>query len=134
VKIDVNKIPPEGLTLDEEFRPSDLDLETDIIRFRGPIKARAVVSRIANAVTIYVALNATIEASCSRCLNDFKIDFEKNIDLNYPADESSPAIDLDPDIREEIILEYPIKPLCKTDCKGLCPKCGKNLNEGKCDC
>ena len=36
--------------------------------------------------------------------------------------------------REEIILGYPVKFLCKIDCLGLCPKCGQNLNEKKCDC
>jgi uncharacterized protein len=92
------------------------------------------VSRITNAVTVDVTMNAPIEACCSRCLNDFEIYFKKNIELNYPVDNLEPFIDLDPDIREEIILDYPLKPLCKPDCKGLCPKCGKNLNEGGCSC
>ena len=35
---------------------------------------------------------------------------------------------------EQISLEVPIKPLCSKDCKGLCPKCGTDLNESKCDC
>jgi len=134
VKIDVNKIPPEGLILEEEFVPGTLDLETDIIGFRCPVKVRAEVSRITNAVSVFARLNAKLETSCSRCLKDFQIYLEKNIELNYPVDNSEPTIDLDPDIREEIILDYPLKPLCKPDCKGLCPRCGQNLNEGGCTC
>lgn len=134
MKIDANRIPPEGLILEEEISPAALDLETDIIRFHGPVKLRALVSRITNAVTASVSLNARLDTICSRCLEDFAIDFEKNIELNYPVENSDPTIDLDPDIREEIILDYPLKPLCKPDCKGLCPQCGQNLNEGGCTC
>ena len=67
-------------------------------------------------------------------MSAFKVDLNKNLKLNYTADNAKPLIDLDPDIREEIILDYPLSPLCKPECKGLCPKCGKNVNEGKCSC
>ena len=43
-------------------------------------------------------------------------------------------MDLDELIRTDILLELPTKFLCKEDCKGLCPTCGKNLNEGACNC
>jgi uncharacterized protein len=54
--------------------------------------------------------------------------------LHYPLDSSTTFIDLNPDIREEVILDYPIKPLCSLLCKGLCLKCGNNKNEGGCNC
>jgi len=134
VKINIHRIPPEGLTLEEEIAASDLELDTDIITFKEPIKARAQVSRITNSITVLLNLSYLTWVSCSRCLNDFCRDFDKDVQLNYIADKSEPTIDLDSDIRDEIILGYPIKPLCKPDCKGLCPKCGKNLNEGSCQC
>ncbi len=134
MKIDINQIRPDGLTLFEECTPQALDLETDTVKFRGPIKITADISRISNAVTVYFSLNAPMQMSCSRCLNEIEFDFKKNIELNYPANKSEPVIDLNPDIREEIILDYPMKPLCNPHCKGLCPKCGKNLNEGGCSC
>jgi uncharacterized protein len=134
MKININKIALEGIVLDEEISPEGLDLETEIVKFNGPIKIRAEVSRITNAVTVSLSLNGSSRLICSRCLNDFEISLNKNLRLNYPADKSVPVIDLDPDIRQEIILDYPMKPLCKPNCKGLCPKCGKNLNEGGCSC
>jgi len=134
VKINIHRIPPEGLTLEEEIAASDLELDTDIITFKEPIKARAQVSRITNSITVLLNLSYLTWVSCSRCLNDFCRDFDKDVQLNYITDKSEPTIDLDSDIRDEIILGYPIKPLCKPDCKGLCPKCGKNLNEGSCQC
>ncbi len=134
MKIDINKIPLEGLTLEEEVNPSALDLETDIVKFLEPIKIRAEVSKITNAVTVNLSLSGSIHLNCSRCLREFNVALKKILRLNYQVNKSEPIIDLDQDIKEEIILDYPIKPLCNPDCKGLCPKCGKNLNEGGCSC
>ena len=134
MKIDINKIPLEGLTLEEEVNPSSLDLETDIVKFLEPIKIRAEVSKITNAVTVNLSLSGSMHLNCSRCLREFNVALKKILRLNYHVDRTEPIIDLDQDIKEEIILDYPIKPLCNPDCKGLCPKCGKNLNEGGCSC
>ena len=134
MKIDINNIPLEGLTLEEKVSPSVLDLETDTVKFSGPIKIRAEVSRISNAVSVNLSLSGSTLLNCSRCLKEFNVALKKIPRLNYQVDKSEPIIDLDQDIREEIILDYPIKPLCNPDCKGLCPKCGKNLNEGGCSC
>ena len=134
MKIDINKILLEGLTLEEEVNPSALDLETDIVKFLEPIKIRAEVSKITNAVTVNLSLSGSIHLNCSRCLREFNVALKKILRLNYHVDRTEPIIDLDQDIKEEIILDYPIKPLCNPDCKGLCPKCGKNLNEGGCSC
>jgi len=134
MKIEIRKIPSGGLSQVEESNPAELDLDTDLIKFRGPIKIKAQISRITNVVTVHLDLAATLHASCSRCLCEFGSDFRKSLALNYPVKNSDLVIDLDPDIREETIIDYPIKPLCKSDCKGLCPKCGKNLNEEECIC
>lgn len=134
MKIEVNRIPDEGMVLEEEISPSVLDLDTQIIRFQGPIWAKAQVSRITNAVTVRVTLQAKALCTCSRCLDDFNADLNKRIDLNYALEKTTTVIDLDAEIREELILDYPIKPLCKENCPGLCRICGKNLNEGKCSC
>jgi len=134
VKVDANQIPFEGLTLEEDVAPSDLDLETDIIKFRGPLKIKANISRVTNVVAARISLNALMLTNCSRCLANLEIGLKKDIKLNYTVNKSAPVIDFDPDIRDEIFLDYPIKPLCNPNCKGLCLKCGMNLNEGKCNC
>jgi uncharacterized protein len=134
VKIDARQIPDDGLTLIEEFSPDSLDLDTDMIKFLKPVKAVALVRKSYNAVQVALTLSSRINITCARCLKDNEQDFIKRSELNYAVDKSNPDIELDPDIREEIILDYPIKPLCKSDCRGLCPKCGANLNEGGCNC
>jgi uncharacterized protein len=134
MKIDINKIPQEGMLLQESLAASTLDLETGIVKFIRPVNVKANIYRITNAVTAELALSAPMHITCSRCLCGFEVVLSKNLRLSYPVSKTDLLIDLDPDIREEIILDYPIKPLCSADCKGLCPKCGQNLNQGLCCC
>ncbi len=134
MKIIINQVPSEGLHLVEEIKPEALDLETALIRFRSPIRLTGHVTRITNALCVDLNIHGTIFADCSRCLAEFEWVFDKDLQLHYPLESSDVFIDLDPEVREEIILEYPIKPLCKVDCQGLCLKCGKNKNEGGCNC
>ena len=134
MKIIINQVPAEGLYLEEEIDSKQLDLETALIKFRYPLKLAARINRITNALSVDLNIKAVILADCSRCLSEFEWAFEKNVQLNYALESSDVFIDLKPNIREEIILDYPIKPLCSVSCKGLCVKCGKNKNEGGCNC
>jgi uncharacterized protein len=99
-------------------------------------------------------MNTEIELTCSRCLGDFRqplrikfeeeflpsIDILSGMALPPPEEPSAFTIDehhildLTEAVRQYALLAKPMKPLCKKDCTGLCPTCGKNLNEGKCDC
>jgi uncharacterized protein len=134
VKIIVNQVPAGGLYLEEEVNSGELDLETDLIKFRSPLKLSARINRITNALTVDLNIKAVLFADCSRCLVEFEWEFNKDVQLHYPLESSTTFIDLTPDIREEVILDYPIKALCSLSCKGLCVKCGKNKNEGGCNC
>jgi len=96
----------------------------------------------------------TTELECARCLKKFEKDFSDHIDIRFlpftegkdevnaePTEEGmgvafyeGDVIDLERIVVDSVFLSIPMKPLCKVDCKGLCPKCGKDLNEGDCDC
>lgn len=143
MKVNINQIPAEGLSLTEKVEASALDLETETVKFSGPISIRAGFTRVTNVVSVEASLEATMRMSCSRCLEEFDAPYSKDVRLNYRVGGDSPqqgagrpdlTIEIDDDVRGEMILDYPIRPLCKPDCKGLCPKCGKNLNEGGCSC
>ena len=134
MKIIINQVPAEGLYLKEEIKSGELDLDLALIKFRSPLQLTAQIIRITNALTIDLNINGVIFAECSRCLSEFEWVFDKNVQLSYALESSDVFIDLKPNIREEIILDYPIKPLCSLSCKGLCVKCGKNKNEGGCNC
>ncbi len=134
MKIEVNKIPAEGLVLSEELSAREMDLGIGVFTSEEPVSVTASVSRITNAVNVRVAVSTVMRGVCSRCLADVPLTIEKKFELNYPVDKAQSVIQLDPEIREELILDIPVKPLCTAQCKGLCPRCGKNLNEGGCSC
>lgn len=98
----------------------------------------------------YMALTASCEigyrTACARCLEElegtFRYDFEKIAAKagTIEGDEDNYVmitdgrIDFDRDVAEEVSLEFPTRFLCREDCLGLCPKCGKNQNLEPCDC
>jgi len=134
MKINANQIPFEGLALRQDIDASLLELDTEFIRFQGPIRVTGEASKITNTVTVNLALSAVVRATCVRCLEEYERNIEKQLSLVYEVENENPVIDLDPRIREEIIIDYPLKALCSDVCKGLCPKCGRNLNQGRCSC
>ncbi|MCG8431591.1 MAG: DUF177 domain-containing protein [Candidatus Omnitrophica bacterium] len=134
MRIDTRQIPQQGMTLREEFTPDELDCAAGVCAFAGPLSVEADVSKITNALTVKLRLRGCLRMTCGRCLKEFDEECDKQLVLNYRVDASRPVICLDPDIREELILGYPINPLCHPGCRGLCARCGKNLNEGGCSC
>ncbi len=99
-------------------------------------------------------VETTVPLECSRCLKTFKnklavnieeeyfpsLDINSGTPLEHPDDPGSFIIDehhildLSEAIRQNALLEIPMKPLCREDCAGLCPVCGKDLNKKQCEC
>ncbi len=90
-------------------------------------------------------LTATVDYECSRCLENFDQRVSARLaELYHFPPESAPPdalivtddahLDLTPVVREDFLLSIPMHALCRPDCKGLCPQCGANWNEGPCDC
>ena len=80
---------------------------------------------------------------CSRCLTPVSVDRNETLSEVYGTEAELPEdvlpyngeyIDLTETIRETLILSEPMRVLCRPDCKGLCPQCGANLNDGPCSC
>ncbi len=134
MKINISKIPPDGLEACEELDPVCADLNRDDIRFISSLKIDAKLRKTVNVLSADVEVKSRVLSSCSRCLKEEENDFSKTFKFNYEIKKRDNFINLEPDIREEMILSYPVKILCKSDCKGLCFKCGKDLNLGTCDC
>lgn len=99
----------------------------------------------ADIVTLQITASTRTEGRCDRCLTAFGRDMtvpierilvsslnnEENDDFVLLENYQLPLDDL---VEEELILNLPSKNLCRKDCRGLCPQCGKNLNEGLCGC
>jgi uncharacterized protein len=110
--------------------------------------------KIIRDIRIQGRLATRLELSCARCLEPIAQDVKREFDLLYRPqgadagrDEMSvtdaeaeisyyegEGILLDDVVREQVLLAVPLKVTCREDCKGLCPHCGTNLNEGQCSC
>ncbi|HIX77620.1 MAG TPA: DUF177 domain-containing protein [Candidatus Fusicatenibacter merdavium] len=90
-----------------------------------------------------------LELSCARCLcpveKEFLLDFDRKIDFNLTEEEredleedsafvDKDVLNVEALIRNELLVQWPIRVLCKDDCKGICSRCGANLNFQTCDC
>lgn len=133
MKVPLLKIPSEGLELSQTYDPKEWDMERHGLKVISPIKAVAFICKENGNLFVQLTVITRFELECARCLKKIEIPVEEKFDLDYNI-KGKTTLDIAPDIRQEMILEYPMKPLCHELCKGLCPACGENLNEGKCKC
>jgi len=129
---------------------------TDDTEFRllAPVSYELTVAKFDDTVTIEGPVTARMSLSCSRCLQGFDLDLSLRMAIKLTEKSKSPdaeemelhnedldvyyyegdEIDLDPYVYEEVMLNMPMRPLCREECKGICPTCGKNRNTEPCDC
>ena len=125
--------------------PQELGLKAEDLPVVGKIEAQGTLSNGGDVLLLHAKLTATVKRQCARCLKEFMAPTEAVVDERYyPADaenlpEDAPTyqfdvVDISEALREGLLLAEPVKVLCKADCKGLCPKCGADLNVGECQC
>lgn len=114
--------------------------------FKEPVKVTANVSNCAGVVKLHVSTKAGYFTQCDRCCaplcekadvifdNVLVKKLENDGDSGDLVKVENEKLDLDTLVSSNIILNLPMKHLCSESCKGLCPVCGKNLNEGSCGC
>ncbi len=135
-----NSVLEIGHTLDM----SDVDFMGNF-PLKNPIEISGLVSNKASVVSLNLLIEYVFDAPCDRCGVDaahkHTVTVDKLLATTIERQDSDTIItvpdmqfDVDEFVYSEVILNLPSKHLCKDDCKGLCTKCGKNLNQGKCDC
>ena len=133
-----------------EIDPEDTASFLYGVSFPSPMKVKGDITNTAGYMRMTLNMSLDYSASCARCLapvnGSFSLDLEKTVaprNLLGDLDENKldefaiiedGFLDMDEQLREQLEMEFPMRFLCREDCKGLCPKCGKNLNEGECDC
>ncbi|MEN6371988.1 MAG: DUF177 domain-containing protein [Armatimonadota bacterium] len=129
--------------------------ENEDFRCISPITGAIDFTNTGRLIIVRGNFSTTVELDCSRCLEKLTLPVEVKVEEQLPIknfliepveDEDfeeeeevssffeNNIFDLSEYIRQAIVVQLPIKPLCSDACKGLCPTCGKNLNEGPCDC
>lgn len=161
MKVHLNSIPSDSLLeIDLGLEQGEVNIMLEEVggcELVSDLEARARLQRRGTRVTLDGELSGVVAASCRRCLKEvetnLEVDFrstflplpellpeedEEDIELSsedvelnhYEGDE----LDLTPIIRETLLLEIDPSPLCDENCKGLCSKCGEDLNQKECGC
>ena len=131
MKIHVSRIPPEGLQDHATYNPAPLDMERPDIHVTRPVEVEAFMTMAERELVVKADIRCPLRLSCARCLEEFEQTVTADALFNY-AVQPADVVDITDDVRQEIILAYPMIPLCRPDCKGLCSACGQNLNRGAC--
>ncbi len=142
------------LTFDYElalnFDPEDTSSFLYGVSFPSPMKVVGEITNTAGYMKMTLTMSVDYQATCARCLSNvdgaFTLNLEKTVaskDLLGDLYEDKPEqfaiiengfLDMDEELLTELEMAFPVRFLCKEDCLGLCQRCGKNLNEGKCNC
>ncbi len=120
------------------------------VSFVGPVHVKGSVVNNGQSLELSVRVEARLSSHCSRCLETVQeshaFDFKERYSHSskegfFAADANEDVIELQDDyldideaVKDGILLNLPMKFLCSPDCPGICPHCGKNLKNGRCDC
>lgn len=155
MKVQVQDIPLEGLSLSYEVGLTEWELpENDVVLLEAIHIVLNVLKQAGEEVYFSGALSTMIKTECSRCLRPLSLPLKSDFHLMYvpfPSGSkesdvalSAEALDLnfyhggeinvDQEMRGQLFLSIPMHPLCQSDCRGLCPQCGEDLNQVRCQC
>jgi len=134
IKIAVRDISSNGLDIDQSIPKEGIGLTCEEVDIRSLINVKAHLERVDNGIIADTHIKAQFGFLCSRCLEELSSIEERSYKFDFEIDPAVEYIDLGEEIRQEFILSNPAKVLCSKDCKGICPKCGANLNKEKCKC
>ncbi|AKT53050.1 DUF177 domain-containing protein [Selenomonas sp. oral taxon 478] len=146
MKLDVAALasaPGESREFTFSVTPESLDLGDSTVAYRGAVHVEGTVMDTGTSFRIVGTVRAVRAFVCDRCLAESERENTYDFSEDYAktpgeADETEgydgETIVLDPLVRDTLLVAEPLRELCKSDCKGLCPVCGQNLNEGTCTC
>ncbi len=152
--LDLPHIRQPETTLARRYEPVAFERRASQFRVVAPVRLEATIYKDRQRFRLLGTVTTAMELACSRCLEPFTWPIDARFDVRYlPQSENTGAeegeveeddladafyrdevIDLGQLMEEQFYLALPMKPLCRDDCKGLCPSCGTNLNMETCDC
>lgn len=150
MRIDMSPILSGKTTVIAVDYPLTVDFSFPGIVFSSDAQILGEIRDRAGCITLDLTLTVSYETVCDRCLAPLErtitVPFQKlaaekkTLQAEDPEENDDYAViedrtlDLDPLLSEALLLQLPTKHLCREDCLGLCPRCGKDLNEGPCSC
>lgn len=123
----------QGFSTSLQLSPSLLlDSPVDDCKLDEPVDINLEFSMGGDLILLQARVSGAWILECSRCLTVHGASFDTGTEETFPI--ASETIDVTTALRDAILMEVPQRSLCRPDCKGLCPSCGKNLNESACPC
>lgn len=150
--IDLDRLPKEGVRLSRDFEFLGLDLVEENAVFLEPAHAEVSVRMVGDEILVQGEVSARLSFVCSRCLTPFEFPVASRFDLVYLPEDidalseelsdekidqmfySGRQLDLRTVVLEQLNLTFPAKPLCASDCEGICAVCGELIRDAKCSC
>lgn len=152
--LNVNELAIHKLRLRRTYAPGAVDYHTPDLRQVAPLEVHATAEAVEGQIRISGELHTKFELSCARCLEPVIEEVIREFDLFYRpmksiTDEEEARLKLDDTeiaffegdglfladvLAEQVLLALPMKVICRSDCRGLCPHCGANLNTDECRC
>ena len=143
--------PAESSSFHGELELAALSIGPDEYRFADVLSWDVTVTNTGEALLVMGGVHGLARTDCARCLEEFETELDGEVEGYFLLDSQAQrpedrdddecfvlgddhVIDLEPLLVAALVLEFPLVPLCREDCKGLCPRCGENLNEGPCAC
>jgi uncharacterized protein len=154
VFIEIERLTPEPLHIQHLYAPGEIGFEHEDASLQEPVAADFILTHRGTDLRVKGTIQTAIRFQCSRCLTEYSSRLETRFDLCYlPQSDWKPdeeielkyedmgigyydgiALDVDLMVLEQIELMMPMKFICREDCRGLCPSCGADLNQGACPC
>lgn len=152
--LDVHELATRKIRIRKNYAPGTLDFHSGEFHQVEPLDVRATAELVDDQIRIYGAFHTRLEMVCARCLEIVVEEVSKNFDLFYRpmnsvSREEEFRLNLDDTeiaffegdglfladvLAEQVNLSLPMKVICRSDCRGLCPHCGVNLNQEECRC
>jgi len=150
ITLKIDSLPEGHSHQDIEAAASEIDLAIEGGRPASPVRLSLDINRGGDELLISGRASVSVIFECARCLESFTSEIEGLFDLMVVVGGEAPAfgdeeslvrvpagaksVDLTDAVRSELMVRAPLKPLCREDCRGLCPECGTNLNVAGCAC
>ena len=136
---------------DNSSLPIEYSLDLSDVEYSGefplknPVSINGTVSNKSSLIRFEAVISFEYNSPCHRCgtetVKNHTVKVDKSLATSIEGDDSDTILlvpdmklDIDEFLYSEVLVSLPTKHLCSDDCKGICSKCGKNLNQGKCDC
>ena len=155
MRIEVENLRERAEAFSHSYAPGEVEIEDEGARLVAPAEVRGDASLKGEEVRVRGKIVTEVELLCDRCAAPSRAPLEVEFDTRFiPQSKAAvetdnvrlltedlglaayegDAVDLDELVREQILLALPSRTLCREDCKGLCQKCGADLNAGQCSC